>query len=207
MTDSLSLNANTRVSQVRRRRTSREQPLDSSMSDLSPLGAMSSDIINLCTKRSVEQVHRQSSNLHKFVSRHKEKAQQEVARERHLLSRADAGDPQALYQRGKLHYDGNGICINKKDHIAAFNDFYASAIKGNVDACRATATCYRHGHGITVDVEKAKEWMLRAVDLGDVHSVYCYAQLLEETMGAEMAIPVYHQAALLGHRGTSLSYA
>ena len=68
-------------------------------------------------------------------------------------------DPKTLFCYGMMCY--NGIQA-QKDYNKAFELFKEAAELLNIDAMNMLSSCYRHGKGVTRDIEKAEYWLKKA---------------------------------------------
>ncbi len=100
-------------------------------------------------------------------------------------SEATAGDSDAQYILGALHYDGTGVPQSDSE---AMKWFQASAEQGYALAQNALANMYFSGKGIPTDYELAVKWWLLAAEKGMPDSQNNVAGAYRDGLGVEKDI-------------------
>jgi TPR repeat protein len=76
---------------------------------------------------------------------------------------------ETLYERGKMHQQGNGVPQNNKQAIILYRK---AAEQGYMEAQRALASMYANGEGTPKDDKQAVIWFKKAAEQGDAYSQY-----------------------------------
>lgn len=96
-----------------------------------------------------------------------------------LTEKAKQGDLDAAYGIGCMYYNGtNGV---KQDYVKAARWFSGAADKGHALSTTMLATCYRQGHGVDQDQDKAIKLYMAAAKRGDTTIVKTFTALADST--------------------------
>lgn len=99
-----------------------------------------------------------------------------------------AGDPYSSYNLGCYYENGIAMPITPETLKLAFQAYLLSAEGKDADGARAVGRCYLNGIGIKQDLDKAKEWLLQAIEWGQIEAYSELAKLhliLNDTNEAE----------------------
>lgn len=101
-----------------------------------------------------------------------EQAAQEETPEQELLSRAEAGDPDAQNRLGAQYAEGDGV---PQDWEQAVEWFEKGAQQGNAIAQYNLSTCFCNGTGVEKDLQRSVEWLYKSAEQGYVQAQYTLA--------------------------------
>lgn len=93
-----------------------------------------------------------------------------------LLSRAEAGDPAAMFYLGAKYSEGRGV---PKDEAEGLRWYRKVAERGHSGAMLNVGNSYYNGRGVAEDRTEAAHWFRRAAERGHAGAMYnlaiCYA--------------------------------
>ncbi len=119
---------------------------------------------------------------------------------------AQSGNTDAMLALGELAFGGQGG-LSPQD---ALHWLTRAADKNRTEAMIALAEIYRVGHGVKMDVKKARQWLVKAVNNGDSYAAY---ELGNTYLDKEpkLALHWYEKAAAQGEAqgayGAAILYA
>jgi len=87
----------------------------------------------------------------------------EISLYEEFISRAEAGDEEAMVQVGISYEEGNGVLIN---YDKAYEWYKSAAAKGNSHAYFRIGRCYEEGISVEKDQKSALDWFLSAAATG-----------------------------------------
>jgi TPR repeat protein len=121
-----------------------------------------------------------------------------------LQTRAQSGDPDALYQLGTLSLAGLGVV---QDYVAARKYLEQAATQGNAGAACELGLLYQtatYADGPPVDLNQAAKWYGVSAAKGDAYGEFALAGLYQSGLGVakdtDKAAELYAQAAAQGVR-------
>ena len=85
-----------------------------------------------------------------------------------LQKRAEAGDPDAMFQLAKHHLRGSRLVKNEQKGVILLEE---AARSGHPEAMRAFAVCLEHGVGVQQDCPKAADWYWKSARAGNHNSL------------------------------------
>ena len=98
-----------------------------------------------------------------------------------FLRAAELGNPDAMYKLGDIHTFGRGVMVDgvrtydadygESWYQKALSLYEQAALAGDTDAMRKTGDMYLYGLGTERNREKAKEWFLKAAELGSAKAM------------------------------------
>src|SRR2546425_104126 len=86
-----------------------------------------------------------------------------VSERQEMQKKADSGDTNAMYELGRMYYDGAGV---PKDAAKAAEWWQKAATQGNALAQNRLGSMYLNGEGVPKDIAKAAEWWQKAATQG-----------------------------------------
>jgi uncharacterized protein len=88
---------------------------------------------------------------------------------------ADRGVVPANLQLARMHEQGIGVPVTPKE---AFHYYRLGALENNRECLGAVCDFYLRGIGVSQDLDKARFWLLRLVDLGNMRALFAFGDLL-----------------------------
>ncbi|MFM5931662.1 MAG: tetratricopeptide repeat protein [Novosphingobium sp.] len=108
--------------------------------------------------------------------------QKEVQEGYNLISQAsDAGDPEAMYNKGVMLVQGQ--IDNKPDYKNGAALIEKAAASGHVDAMFAAGNLYMRGKEVPKDLKKAFEWYRKAAERGHIYGTFLAWNMINEGQG------------------------
>ena len=89
-----------------------------------------------------------------------------------LLALAEAGNPDAQYYVGEMHYYGYGV---PQSHAEAARWYRSAAEQGHVNAHSRLSTAYFYGRGVPQDLVESVRWLRLLADEGNAGAQYSLA--------------------------------
>ena len=91
--------------------------------------------------------------------------------------------PDALFQRGKKLYNGEGVPVDRNE---AFRLFTQAAMQGHVDAQCYLGFCYDNGHGVAKNAAEAAKWYRLSAEKGNSDAQNLLGLCYKNGSGVEM---------------------
>ncbi|MBI3440667.1 MAG: sel1 repeat family protein [Proteobacteria bacterium] len=89
---------------------------------------------------------------------------------------AETGDDRAMILLGNMYNEGYGVEPNPAKAFSLY--WHAATDKNNPEAMDAVAAMYTSGEGIPQNYNAARQWFLRAAQLGDQRGAMFYAMIM-----------------------------
>lgn len=117
-----------------------------------------------------------------------------------LLSKAKAGDVNAMYSLGHHYFVGQGVA---EDHRHAVTWWRKAGEAGHAVAMYNLGVCYANGQGVEQDHRQAVEWYRKAAEAGNADAMLnlgaCYTHGDGVEQDHHQAVECYRKAVKLGN--------
>ena len=104
-----------------------------------------------------------------------------------------------MVRESRADFHAGAVAYEKKDYVAAFSAFRASAQRGNVASQSMIGGMYLHGQGVAEDPKAAAVWYKKASRRGSLSAQYALAQMYYSGIGVQQdavrAAQLYEKAA------------